>query len=109
MNQSPKMLNANILSQIQPLPAVQPPQLDIAALREEAERRLLRRQLAILSVGAILSLIAILLALFILLRISFAEGMLLLALPAVILCPMILSGGAAALILFIQRRKKEWL
>lgn len=108
MNQSSKIPDTDLLAQIPLSPTANPPQLDIAALREEAARRILRRQLIIISIGAVLSLIAILLALFMLLHIGLAKGLWLLILPAIIICPVMLSGGAIALTLFIQRRKKEW-
>ncbi len=98
----------DILAQIHPAPTPEPPRLDIAALREEAARRQLKRQLFILGIGAVLSFMAILLALFILVRICLAQGLWMVALPVMIICPVTLAGGAAALTLFIQRRKTLW-
>ena len=98
----------DILAQLDPSPAVTPPPVDLTALQKEAERRILKRQLALLGVASCLSLIAVLLGLFIFLRISLMEGLWMLALPAAAVCLMTLSGGAAALAIFIQRREKEW-
>ena len=98
----------DILAQLGPSPAVTPPQLDMDALQKEVKRRILRRQLALLGVASCLSLIAVLLGLFIFLRISFLNGLWMLALPVTAVCFLMLSGGGIALTLFMQRREREW-
>lgn len=99
----------DILALIPPSPAVTPPPVDLAALRREAERRLLRRTLLAVGTASFLSMAAVLLALFIFLRVSFLEGTWMLALPVTAVCLLMLSGGGIALALFIQRRENEWL